>query len=149
MLERTERDPNFFEKILWTDESRFERTGVFNIHNYHSWAIENPHMARPSNFQTRFSVNLWLGIVNGTLIGPFELPNRLNGAQYLEFLQNDLDDLLEDVDLYTRRRIIFQNDGAPCYYTKTVREHLDQSTIPQKVDWTWRADSLACTFTRS
>lgn len=85
MLERTERDPNIFEKILWTDESRFERIGVFNIHNYHSWAIENPHTARSSNFQVRFSINLWSGIVNGTLTGPFELPSRLNGAQYLVF----------------------------------------------------------------
>lgn len=83
-------------------------------------------MARSSNFQIRFSVNLWLGIVNGTLIGPFELPSRLNGAQYLEFLKNNLDPLLEEVDLQTRRRMIFQNDGAPCHYTRTVREHLDQ-----------------------
>ncbi|CAH2101383.1 unnamed protein product [Euphydryas editha] len=41
------------------------------------------------------------GIFNGQLIGPFELPDRLNGEAYLEFLRNDLHVLLEDKDLET------------------------------------------------
>ena len=42
MLRRSREDPHFFNKILWTDESTFNRVGIFNIHNLHSWALQNP-----------------------------------------------------------------------------------------------------------
>lgn len=126
MLRRHAEDENFFNNILWTDESHFKRCGIFNTHNYHSWSIGNPHLTRESNFQEQFSVNLWSGILNGQLIGPFELPDRLNGEAYLEFLRNDLHVLLEDVDLLTRRSMILQNDGAPCHYARIVRQHLTE-----------------------
>lgn len=126
MLRREQEDPGFFDKVLWTDESRFERTGIFNIHNYHIWAMENPHAARDSTFQHRFSVNMWSGILNGEIIGPFELPSRLNGDTYKEFLENHLPSLLEDVNLQLRRTMIFQNDGAPCHYATQVRNYLNE-----------------------
>lgn len=148
MIQRCQEDPDFFNKILWTDESRFENTGVFNIHNYHSWEIENPHLARASNFQHRYSVNMWSGIVNGELIGPFELPSRLDGDTYLNFLQNNLFELLEDVNLETRRHMIFQNDGAPCHYARQVRGHLNE-TYPGRwigrggpIEWPARSPDL-------
>lgn len=81
---------------------------------------------RPSNFQEQFSVNLLSGIVNGQLIGPFEIPDRLNGENYLHFLREDLNGLLLDVDLDSCRDMIFQNDGAPRHYARNVREHLNQ-----------------------
>lgn len=125
MLRRQNENENFFKCILWTDESHFKRCGIFNIHNYHSWSIENPHLSRASNFQEQFSVNLWSGILNGQLIGPFQLPDRLNGESYLRFLEENLDELLEDVDLMTIRNMIFQNDGAPCHFAARVRNHLN------------------------
>lgn len=126
MLRKQREDPQFFNKILWTDESRFERCGIFNIHNYHTWAVENPHGARPSSFQHRFSVNMWSGILNGELIGPFELPSRLNADIYKSFLENDLPLLTEDVNLEILRTMVFQNDGAPCHYATQVRNYLDR-----------------------
>lgn len=131
MLRKNQEDPNFFNKILWTDESRFERSGVFNIHNYHSWAIENPQAVRPSKFQHRFSVNMWSGVLNGELVGPFELPSRLNGATYKEFLENQLPLLLGDVNLELRRDMVLQNDGAPCHYATQVRSYLNE-TYPDR-----------------
>lgn len=148
MLRNQQDDPGFFNKILWTDESRFERTGVFNIHNYHIWAIENPHAARASSFQHRFSVNMWSGILNGEFIGPFELPSRLNGDTYKSFLENDLPILLGDVNLELRRTMIFQNDGAPCHYAAQVRNYLN-STYPNRwigrrgpINWPPRSPDL-------
>ncbi|CAH0406910.1 unnamed protein product [Chilo suppressalis] len=38
ILRSNNDDPKFFDRILWTDESTFTRSGIFNIHNYHSWA---------------------------------------------------------------------------------------------------------------
>ena len=51
---------------------------------------------------------------------------RLNGENYLEFLQEELPELLEDVPLDVRRRMWFQHDGAPAHSTRIVRDWLDQ-----------------------
>lgn len=50
MIRNNNENPDFFDSILWTDESNFTRNGIFNMHNYHSWARENPHMIRRHNF---------------------------------------------------------------------------------------------------
>lgn len=117
-VQRSQEEPHFFNNIPWTDKSRFEQTSIFNIHNYHCWTIKNPHSIRHSNFLHRFSINLWPGVLIGELIGPLELPSRLTGEIYLHFLENNLDDLLEDVKLETLRNIFLQNDGA-------VKQHLN------------------------
>jgi hypothetical protein len=140
MLRKEQEDPGFFDKVLWSDESRFERTGLFNIHNYHTWAIENPHDVRASTFQHRFSINLWSGILNGELIGPFELPTRLDGGTYKNFLENDLPMLLLDVNLQLRRNVVFQNDGAPCHYATQVRNYLNE-TFPNR--WIGRGGPIS------
>lgn len=90
MLQRTRNDYNFFQHILWTDKCSFSRIGMFNIPNLHYWAMENPRAIRADRFQHQVCNNLWVGIINGTLIGPFAIPRRLNGANYHNFLQDDL-----------------------------------------------------------
>ncbi|EZA54457.1 hypothetical protein X777_05723 [Ooceraea biroi] len=62
------------------------------------------------------------------LLGPYELPPRLTGAGYLNFLQNQLDqllmDALDDVPLAVRRRTWFMHDGAPPHFSVDVRQWL-------------------------
>jgi len=73
--------------ILFTDEAQFNRDGVNNTHNSHVWADENPHATVESNFQLRYSVNVWCAVLDDQLIGPFILEGRLTGEAYLRFLQ--------------------------------------------------------------
>lgn len=127
MLQLSRRDPNFFQHVLWTDEAHVGRLGIFNIHNLHYWAVENPRRLRPDRFQHHFTVNLWAGIVDGNLIGPFELPDRMNAEHYLGFLRNDLGALLENVPLETRRRMWFQHDGAPIHSARLVQRFLNNT----------------------
>ena len=35
--------------ILWTDEATLGRVGLYNMHNEHLWARENPHAVRQKN----------------------------------------------------------------------------------------------------
>jgi hypothetical protein len=98
-LQQNDNNENFNSRILAMDETTFTRNGLMNFRNTHIWAIENPHVIRRTNFQQKFSINVWAGIVNGMLIGPCVLPNRVNGLDYLNFLQNYLPGLLEDVQL--------------------------------------------------
>jgi len=93
--------------ILFTDESQFNRDGVNKTHNSHVWADENPHATVESNFQQRFSVNVWCAVVDDQLIGLFILEGRLTGQVNLRFLQEELPRLLEDVPLNKRGRMYF------------------------------------------
>lgn len=111
--------------ILFTDEATFTRNGINNTHNAHRWSEENPHAIVDSNFQYRFSVNVWCGVIDNQLIGPVVLPNRLTGAMYADFLENVFPPLLDDVPLATRMRMFFQHDGAPAHVTRQVTQYLN------------------------
>jgi len=60
------------------------------IHTTLVWADENSHATVESNFQLRFSVNVWCAVLDDQLIGPFILEGRLTGEAYLQFLQEEL-----------------------------------------------------------
>ena len=68
-LEKYATDPFFPEKMLFSDEAFFTREGIFNTHNAHMWAEENPHATQRRAAQTRFSVIVWVGIIGDHLIG--------------------------------------------------------------------------------
>ncbi|XP_066601289.1 uncharacterized protein [Prorops nasuta] len=119
------RDPDFPDRILWTDESTFTPNGIFNSRNYIVWREENPHAARECAFQYRYTVNVWAGLIGNNIIGPYFLPPRLNGEVYADFLREQLGVLLEDVPLHVWNNLIFQHDGAPPHYRLNVRSTLN------------------------
>lgn len=127
LMERNLDNDSFVKRILWTDESQFTRDGITNFHNLHTWAAENPHSKKQTSFQHRFSVNVWAGVIGDMLIGPFILPPRLNGEFYLQFLQNDLPLLLDDVPILSRISHTYQQDGAPCHYDRNVTNWLNEN----------------------
>jgi hypothetical protein len=51
--------------------------GVFNIHNSHLWAQDNPHAIHKYGYQVHFSVNVWAGIVWDIVMDPYQLPDML------------------------------------------------------------------------
>lgn len=122
ILQKHREDENFIDKILWSDESTFKKDGYMNLHNLHEWHVENPHLMREDRSQYRFKVNMWTGILCGNIIGPFEMPENLTGESYLNFLQNDLPNLLEE----TPPDMWFQHDGCPAHFRVSVREFLDE-----------------------
>jgi hypothetical protein len=77
-----------------------------------------------TNFQHCFSINLWCGVLHDQLIGPFVFPGCLTGAVYLQFLQEELPQLLQDFPLAVRYRMVFQHDGTPPHFNHAVVEHL-------------------------
>lgn len=115
----------FFKKILWTDEALFTRQGVFNTHNMHLWATENPKAAWETSFQRRFTIHVWAGVIGDQFVGPHIFEGNLNGPMYLNFLRNELPQLLEAVEEGRREGIIFQQDGAPPHFSLDVRRWLN------------------------
>jgi hypothetical protein len=76
-------------------------------------------------------LNVWAGIVDNHLIGPHILPNRLRVDNFLNFLENELDNLLDPVPLATRRDMRIQMDGAGPHYAIPVREWFNNSVACQ------------------
>lgn len=124
LLQNCNEVPDFPGLILFTDECCFARDGYFNFHNSHIWAADNPHATHVDGNQHKFSVNMWAGIIGDHLLGPVELPARLNGQAYLYFLQNTLPVLMEDLPLELRLRMWYQHDGAPAHFFRLVRNHI-------------------------
>lgn len=126
LLQRVAENNDFISKILWTDEANFSRDGFFNQHNAHYYGQENPHAAFERNHQQRFGVNVWAGILGDHLLGPVILPARLNGQHFLEFLQNRLQNLLENLPLAAIRNMWIQLDGAPAHFAAPVQDWLNE-----------------------
>lgn len=126
--------------ILWTDESTFMRVGMFNVHNEHFWAAENPFLTRRNAFQVRFSLNVWAGMINGTIIGPLFIEGTLRGENYLNLIRHVVEELLEDVPLQRLGDLHFQHDGAPAHYARRVREYLNEE-FPRR--WIGRGGPIA------
>jgi len=118
---------HLLEKILFTDEVNFNRDDINNTRNSHCWSIENPHETYDKHFQHKFSVNIWCGIINNQLVGPFILEGPLTGEIYLRFLQEELSLLMENIPLRNRVQMWLQHDGAPPHFSRQVTAFLNNS----------------------
>ncbi|KAL6417366.1 hypothetical protein ACFW04_014543 [Cataglyphis niger] len=76
----------------------------------HFWSEENPRVTRLRNFQTCWKINVWAGIMGTEILGPV-IPDVLTGRTYVDFLTENLPDFLEDVPLFERNEIVFQQDA--------------------------------------
>ncbi|ERL94955.1 hypothetical protein D910_12227, partial [Dendroctonus ponderosae] len=123
---KCQQDIQFSYKILRTNKTRFKICGMFNRHNEHIWNQTHPHHVEQRRPQIKFGFNVWCGIVGSKILGPFTFQCTLNGGRYLQFLRNNLDSMLDDLDLKTWRNVQwFQHDGAPPHNFFQGRNHLD------------------------
>ncbi|KAK2579452.1 hypothetical protein KPH14_002659 [Odynerus spinipes] len=62
--EKINEDPQFFTRVLFSDEAIFKSDGSVNRHNMHYWSQNNPHWMRAVDHQRIWSLNTWCGILN-------------------------------------------------------------------------------------
>ncbi|XP_008207709.1 uncharacterized protein LOC103316324 [Nasonia vitripennis] len=68
---------------------------------------------------------MWADLIGNQLIEPWKLPHRLNGPNYLQFLQEDLPGLLDAVlTPEEQENIIFMHDGVPAHFAIDVHNYL-------------------------
>ncbi|EFN89877.1 hypothetical protein EAI_00748, partial [Harpegnathos saltator] len=63
--------PMFPYQIVFTDEATFTLTGEVNNQNFRFWSDENPNWVRETHTQYPQKINVWCGIIDKYLIGPF------------------------------------------------------------------------------
>jgi len=119
--------PELLSVILFSDEASFTRDGVNNLQNVHTWSHDNPPETSVTNFQRRFTVNVWCGLL-GNKFGPFVFDNNLTGNAYEVFLWNELPGLLEDIPLMIRSQMYFCSRPIPeftvSYLTSALGRHV-------------------------
>ncbi|GBM45707.1 hypothetical protein AVEN_14150-1 [Araneus ventricosus] len=71
------------------------------------------------------SVNIWAGVLDDYVVGPYIFPERLTSATYRIFFKQVLPSLLQAVPLPIQRNIWFMHDGAPAHFSSTVRKFLN------------------------
>lgn len=140
-----EDDPHLKKKIMWTDETRFHNNGTIN-HNNHFRSDSNPHIFSETHKQVCWGVNVWCGIIDEFLVGPYFFEENLNGNRYLDLLKKNLPILMESIPLQQRLDLIWQQDGAPAHNTLAVRSYLNKLYGD---NWfgTHSRNSMAITFT--
>lgn len=124
-LNMVDEDENVAMKIMFTDEANFSRDAQVNLHNAHYWAVENPRWMRKCRFQKKWSFNVWAGICNGSVVGPYFFDGALTGHRYrAEILEGVVDSFIGDISLSQYREIFFQHDGAPPHAAATATRWL-------------------------
>lgn len=106
---------NNFRYILWTDESNFSNSGMYNRKNHHYWSRENLLLVHPTTPQVRFSFNVWCGLIGSRIVGPFFYEGTLTGGRYVELMSEILNNFLDELDLISRQNLHYQQDGAPAH----------------------------------
>lgn len=112
----------FFKFVLFTDESTFHRNGFVNRHNFHYYDRENPHVVQKNHYQHNWSLNVWGGIVHDYVIGPHFFEGNVNGAVFLDFMQNTFPQMIEHIPDYITNNMWLQLDGAPPHFSRNVRQ---------------------------
>lgn len=123
---KKEDDPHFGNSILFSDEATFTSNGTVSSQNCRWWADQNPHFLIKCKDQYSFKTNVWCGILNTQIVGPYFFRENLNGVRYLNFLENEISDFLDDLPLNLRENLYFQQDGASIHSTLQVREWLNR-----------------------
>ena len=119
ILVKTQEENNFLEKIIWSDEAKITKNGIFNRRNCHYWCDSNPNASRERNFQESWSFNVYCAIrddrvvavhiYNENLTGNdsfnlFFLDNKNNsqilGERYIDILRNTVIPILEPGSWY-------------------------------------------------
>lgn len=148
-LNKIAENGNFINQVLWTDESYFSNCGIFNRHNEHHWAQENPHVLVPRRNQVRFGFNVFCGILGNRLVGPILFDGTLTAQRYMEILQTRLEDLLDDLPLAQNVQIWYQQDGAPAHNAGNVigylNDRFDNRVIATNTPNPWPARSADLT----
>ncbi|GLV46683.1 hypothetical protein CBL_21321, partial [Carabus blaptoides fortunei] len=98
---------------------------MFNRNNHCRWLEANNNQYRTTNFQQRFGVNVWVGILDKKVMYHI-FEENLSGPVYLNFLQNELEELLEELPLNVLNNYrYFQQDGAPPHNAQICVDYLN------------------------
>lgn len=140
VLIKIQEDPLFLRKIIWSDESKFTREGIFNRRNNHFWAVENPKFVKERGFQFQFGFNVFCLLMDNKFSYCIYEEN-LNSDKYLDILRTTVSEFLDRLPLQLIMSCWYQLDGAPAHCTNGVSQELngmfEDRWIRRLGPWDW------------
>lgn len=128
MMENINADQELINRICFSDESTFTLNRHVNSQNCRYWSKENLHRFNQTHTQYRQSVNVWLGLMNTGLLGPFFIDGALDANKYLALLQ---DNIVPSINGLHLDNVWYQHDGAPAHSSRVVQNYLN-TTFPRR-----------------
>lgn len=83
ILTMLQDDFRFLDNIIWTDEAKFTKNGLFNRHNSHFWCDSNPHAVRLRNYQETWQFNVYCAVRNDGVVKLHFYEENLNGNELI------------------------------------------------------------------
>lgn len=125
MLNGIDDNPNFLQRVLFTDEATFHINGSVNRYNCRIWGSQQPNEIQ-EYVRDSPKLNVWCGLFHDQVIGPFFFVEKtITGLVYLDMLELFVLPQIEQIEQQTGQRIIFMQDGAPPHYLREVRGALN------------------------
>lgn len=149
MMAQIDADGNFLNRILFSDEATFELTGNVNRHNFRFWSDNNPRwMSDTRSTQYPQKLNVWAGIINNRIVGPFFIDGNLTAVKYEDMLRNRIIPAIQAIVGDDFHQTWFQQDGAAPHYGRDVRAYLN-TVFPARwigrrgaIEWPARSPDL-------
>lgn len=148
MMEMITQNPEFLRFILFSDEATFMLNGNVNRHNFRYWSDTNPHWTKESHTQNPQKLNVWAGIIDDTIIGPFFIEGNLNAGTYEQLLRDEIIPSIQALKGEDFERTWYQQDGAPPHYGLNVRRLLNETFVERwigrrgTIEWPPRSPDL-------
>ncbi|XP_033214085.1 uncharacterized protein LOC117171141 [Belonocnema kinseyi] len=126
LLEQIEESPNMAEKILFSDGCTFKLNRTRNVQQMRTWSRKNPEFLVPTHTQYPVTVNVWCGMLDDKIIGPFFIEGTLTVEKYVALLAEEVGPALVDALDGGDEEIIWQQDRAPAHTAHQVRNLLNE-----------------------
>lgn len=116
-LQQLRVDPEFYKKIISSDEAHFSLNGFVNKQNCRIWSDANPQVIHERTLNPE-KLTVWCAFHAGGIIGPYFFFNgdgrtvTVNGERYRTMLTDFFWPQINGMDL---GNMWFQQDGATCH----------------------------------
>lgn len=79
IIMKNQENDQFLRNIIWSDEAKFTKNGIFNKRNSHYWSDTNPHSVRERQFQDRWNFNVYCAVKDNAIVMVHFYDENLNG----------------------------------------------------------------------
>ena len=116
------QNQELLKNVLWSDEAYFSLDGMVNRHNCVIWNYENPRVIMSRSLHPE-KICVWMGFSSEYQLEPYYFHSSINQVQYSNMLRDHL--IIPQLEIKQKmNNVIFQHDGAPPHYARTVRNFL-------------------------
>jgi len=132
--------PTFWQKIIWSDESKFQLQSNGRI--VWVWRKKNEAFKKDNTVGTvKHSPHIMVwGCFTGHGLGHLtEVSGRMNAYQYRDILIANLQSSAEEMGI--RDNFIFQHDNDPKHTSKLVKSYLDDAKV-EVLQWPAQSPDL-------